>query len=151
MLRARWESLAGLVAADLPDCHPAEKAWKSFVISFPNQPTIKEFMKNENMVALGPISSSTTSFLVALKSFCGETLIERIRQWYARESEEKKGRSTDALVSAQADAKLALALATNAKAVYFKLPNAKSRDDKSSIAKKTKKHIDKAKLGKAHT
>ena len=90
-------------------------------------------------------------FLFALKAFCSETHVELLRSWYAAASEEKSGKSIDELSSAQTDAKLALAVATSAKAVYCKLPKTEEREEKTLIVLKTKKHIEKAKLGKART
>ena len=150
MMLARWEALAELMATALVDSHPEEKAWRSFVVTTPNKAAIKEFVKDEKMVAIGPISSSTTAFLSSVNTFCTETHIELIRRWYTKETEEGKGQSLEAMASAQTDAKLALAVATAAKALHLKLPKATDRKDKQAIADKTKQHIDKAILGKAH-
>ena len=70
-----------------------------------------------------------------------------MRSWYAAASLEEPRKSIDESSSAQTDAKLALAVATSAKAIYIKLPKMEARDEKNALLVKTKKHKEKAKLG----
>ena len=149
-LMARWEAIAELMASAMEECHPPEKTWKSTCITKPDKKAIKEFVKDPNMILIGPISASTTSFLASIKSFCKETHLEPFRRWYDEESTDDSGKSLDALAQAQKASKLALAVATAAKAVHLKLPKTTERKDKKDIVEKTKAHIDKAQLGKAH-
>ena len=149
VLQQRWEACAGNMSEFLSSCHPNEKEWKRFVITSPDQKRIKDFTKCEKLLLIGPASSDTTAFLAGLKSSCLETSIDAMRSWYEVQAKEGSGKVIDDLSSAQFDAKLALAVASTAKAVHIKLPKAETRDDKTQIVVKTKKHIEKAKLGKA--
>ena len=137
---------------DLSSGHPTEKAWTAFIITDRDKDKIREFCKSDGLVHLGPLSNATTQFLATLATFCSETDMEPVRTWYRKATEtdpEKEQGCIAKLSQCQTNAKLALAVATAAKAIFSKIPKAKDRDERNQIISKAKKHIEKAKPDKA--
>ena len=143
---SRWTGLAGIISASLTESHPPKKEWSSFICDTSEKAKIKQFISDPKLLGIGGLSANCTKFLTDLEKRCIETLNEKLRTWWETESEE--GGGMDELKKAQIAAKLALAVAVAAKAVWFKIPKAKSKKDKEKIVEEANKHISKANVQK---
>ena len=144
----RWEGFAEMATTGMDELHPEEKAWKAIIAS-ENKEKISEFTKHESLLLVGPISAATTNFVSSLKTFCAETPIEAIRTWHETSLDAEKEGKIWQLEISQTQAKLVLAVATAAKAIFLKVPKQKTREEKNKVLEKAKKHVLSAKLGKA--
>ena len=146
----RLEGICGLVQGHLTELHPPEKQWKKFVFdgTGENKDKFAKFIKCEKLISIGTFSSVRSKFYDAIKGNCNKCTNERVRQWF--ESANADDGVLGQFVIAQQQAKLALAIAVAAKAVWIKIPKAgEDRKKKKELVAATKKHIAAAKVDKA--
>jgi hypothetical protein len=146
----RLEGICELVQVHLTGLHPPEKQWKKYVLdgTGENKEKIAKFIKCEKLISIGTFSSVSSKFYDAIKGKCNESTNERVRQWF------ESGSADDGVlgryVIAQKQAKLALAVAVAAKAIWIKIPKVgDDRKKKKELVAATKKHIAAAKVDKA--
>ena len=114
--------------------HPAEKEWKTFVFDGSAKQQIKELIKCEKLISIGSMAPIANKFFEAIKSHCDECCNEKVRQWFEYGSKEEG--VLHCYLKGVLQAKLALAVAVAAKAVYIKIPKV-GDDSKNKIQKRS--------------
>ena len=127
--------------------HPAEKEWKIFVFDGSAKQQIKAFVKCEKLISIGSMAPIANKFYEAIKTHCDECCNEKVRQWFEYSSKEEG--VLHCYLQAVLQAKLALAVAVAAKAVYIKIPKVGDDSKKKEIVAASKRHIECAKVGRA--
>ena len=153
-LLTRLEGLFRLLENHAASLHPPQKQWSKFVCDGENKESkdkIMAFIKCDKLISVGTFSSVASKFFDSVKAACDACTNDRIRQWFAEASKENQVVADFRLALQQA--KLALAVAVAAKAVWVKLPklgqDAEGKKARKTLVAGTKRHIVAAKVDKA--